>query len=117
MSEYPWHELPNYPWAGCLGSNLRRVGVDWHACTEAAERTVRELIERTDHQWRRMVRDPVWAFYGGKDTPEGRHAYIRRALEDCRARLARWWEGARAYSPADRAIDEHLQRVLREVVE
>jgi hypothetical protein len=108
-AEFDWKSLPNYPWAGCLASNLRRPAVDWHACVEAAHAEVDERIARHEHEWRVMARDPIWRHYGGQDTPEGRADYIRRNMEIWRSAILGMWCGTTTH-PLTRALLAQIDR-------
>lgn len=108
MSEYRWEDLPNYPWAGCLGGAFRRIGAcETEYATHAAS-YVADRLQQFDDEWRTMVKSVQWYYYyGGEATPQRRIAYVIGRLDELARALVRAWDGYVA-PPGERAILREL---------
>lgn len=92
-----------------LASNLALVAANQRRDARAADAEVTDLLAIVDREWRVMVKDVRFAFYGGVDSPERRRAYVGRRIAETRRRLV-----AYLHRPECRALDEALEAVEME---
>lgn len=93
-----------------LPSNLATVAANQRRDEQAADQQVNELLATIDREWRVMVKDVRFAFYGGVDSPECRRAYVGRRVAEVRRALV-----AYLHRPSCRAYDEALEAVEIEI--
>jgi hypothetical protein len=79
---------------------------------QMADATVTEFLRQVTREWRTMVRDPLFAHYGGVDSPERQRAYVARRVEGYRRALTEW-----LHRPEYLALAEALDAVSLEALE
>lgn len=56
--------------------------------------TKTEWLAKFEGEWRRLVRDPLFAFYGGENNEWSKAKYLARRLEEIEIAHARYYRGA-----------------------
>lgn len=93
-----------------LAHNLATVAVNQRRDERNADEQTTELLATIDREWRVMVKDVRFAFYGGVDSPARRTAYVAGRIAEVRRALIPY-----LHRPACRAYDEALEAVEMEL--
>ncbi len=104
MSETIPENESNFGWWSTLAYNLKVVGVDWANCQRFAAEETREFLRMVTQEWRVLVRDVRFSYYGGVDTPECRREYVTRRVAEYRRGLIPYF-----FQPSARALDQELK--------
>jgi hypothetical protein len=99
-------DTTNIGWHSTLAHNIAIVACDWSACLSTADRSVAKFLGDVSREWRVMVKDVRFTFYGGVDSPERQRAYVARRLAEYRRGIA-----AYRHRPTMLALDEALEAV------
>lgn len=70
---------------------------------------VSKYVRQFEREWRVMVKDPVWLFYGGVDSPDRRAAYVSGRLAEIRRSLTNYLHRPECLALAealDTAVDQ-----------
>jgi hypothetical protein len=97
-------------WHSTLAHNIAIVAVEGARGERSADEQTSELLAALAREWRLMVKDVRFAFYGGVDSPDRQRAYVARRIAETRKALRPY-----LHRPAMRAYDEALEAVEMEL--
>jgi hypothetical protein len=92
-------------WTHTVAHNLAAACAHWSACVREAVEWVEEFTRRVSSEWNVMVKDPLWMFYGGENTPARRRTYIGRRFDEIRFQLTQYLHRPECLALAE-ALDE-----------
>lgn len=104
----------NFGWHSTLASQLATVASHQRSDDQNADDQVTELLVKVAREWRVMVKDVRFSFYGGVDSPERQRAYTARRVAETRSSIARAYADC-VLPPSWLALDEALEAVEIEI--